>query len=132
MISGPVPVFSSVVKRTGYLCTRPSARFPDRSNRHSVANDLPPLRRFCVPQALGRGDGPQWHTRGRSSEVNAPPLLMIVEKINPFFFETNRLFFVRSLPKLPSCFFCFVQVSNLISRNLHYDAMQQYRLVQVF
>ena len=24
---------------------------------HSVANDPPPLRRFCVAQALSRGDG---------------------------------------------------------------------------
>ena len=28
----------------------------------------------------------------------------IAEKAKPFFFETNRLFFVRSLPKLLSCF----------------------------
>ena len=27
-------------------CGRFGVRFPDRSNRHSVANDSPPLRRF--------------------------------------------------------------------------------------
>ena len=47
------------------------------------------------------------------------------KKKKPFFFETNRLLFVRSLPQLLSCLFCFVQLSNLISRN--FDAMQQYR-----
>ena len=48
--------------------------------------------------------------------------------MNPFYFETNRLFFVRSLPKLLSClFFCAVQLPNLISRNFYYDTMQQYR-----
>ena len=31
------------------------------------------------------------------------------------------------MPKLPSCFFYSVQLSNLISWNFHYDAMQQYR-----
>ena len=54
--------------------------------------------------------------------------LTIAEKVKPFFFETNRLFVVRSLPKLLSCiFFCSVQLSNLISRNFCYDTMQQYR-----
>ena len=55
------------------------------------------------------------------------PLLTIAEKMKPFFFETNQLFFVRSCPKLLSCFFCSVQLFNLILRNFHYDAMQQYR-----
>ena len=50
-------------------------------------------------------------------------------KVKPFFFETNRLLFVRSLPKLRSCFSVRskVQLSNLISRNFYYHAMQQYR-----
>ena len=46
---------------------------------------------------------------------------------NETFFETNRLIFVRNLSQLKSRFFCSVQLSNLISRNFHYDAMQQYR-----
>ena len=46
--------------------------------------------------------------------------MTIAEKIN---FETNLLFFMQSLPKLLSCFFCSVQLSNLISRNFHYDAI---------
>ena len=46
---------------------------------------------------------------------------MIVEKVNPL------LFFVRSLPKLLSCFLCSVQLFNLISRNFYCDAIQQYR-----
>ena len=29
-----------------YRCGRSGVRFPGRSNRHSVANDSPPLRRF--------------------------------------------------------------------------------------
>ena len=54
--------------------------------------------------------------------------MTIAEKVKSFFFETNRLFFVRSWPKLLSCFFfCLVQSSNLISRNFYYDTMQQYR-----
>ena len=54
--------------------------------------------------------------------------LTIAEKVKAFFFETNRLFFVRSLPKLLSCFFfCSVQLSNLISKNFYYDTMQLYR-----
>ena len=54
-IFGPVPAVSSVVKRTGYLCGRSGVRFPGWSNRHSVANGSPPLRRFGVTQALGDG-----------------------------------------------------------------------------
>ena len=49
-------------------------------------------------------------------------------KKKPLFFKTNRRLFVRSLPQLLPCFLCSVQHSNLISRNFHYDAMQQYRL----
>ena len=56
-IFGPVPAVSSVVKRTGYWCGRSGVRLPVWSNRHSVANSLPLLRRFCVTQALR--DGPQ-------------------------------------------------------------------------
>ena len=33
-----------------------------------------------------------------------PSPLTIAEKMKPFFFKTNRLFFMRSLPKLLSCF----------------------------
>ena len=54
-------------------------------------------------------------------------MLTIAEKVKLFFFETNRLFFVRSWPKLLSCFFLFGQSSNLISKNFYYDTMQQYR-----
>ena len=40
----------------------------------------------------------------------------------------NRLFFVRSSPKLRSCyFFCSVRLSKLISRNFYHDTMQQFR-----
>ena len=53
--------------------------------------------------------------------------LTIAEKVKFFFYETNRLFFVRSLPKLLSSLFCFVPLSNLTSRNFYYDAVQQYR-----
>ena len=53
--------------------------------------------------------------------------LTIAEKVKPFFFGTNRLFFVRSLPKSLSCFFCSVQLFNLIWRKISYDAMQQHR-----
>ena len=56
-IFGPVPAVSSVVKRTGYRCGRSGVRFPGWSNRYSVANGSPPLRRFCVTLALR--DGPQ-------------------------------------------------------------------------
>ena len=76
----PVPAFSSVVKRTGYPYGRCGAQFPGRSNRHCVANGSPPLRLFCVPQALSRGDGPQWRTQGREVGVNTPPL-PIAEKM---------------------------------------------------
>ena len=53
--------------------------------------------------------------------------LTIAERVTPFVFETNRLFFVRSLLKLLSRIFCSVQLCNLNSRNFYYDAMQQYR-----
>ena len=66
-------------------------------------------------------------TANTHSQHSSPTPLTIAEKNKPFLFETNRLFFVRSLPQLLSCFFCSVQLSNLISRNFHYDAMQQYR-----
>ena len=56
-IFGPVPAVSSVVKRTGYRCERSGVQFPGWSNRRRVANGSPPLRRFCVTQALR--DGPQ-------------------------------------------------------------------------
>ena len=56
-IFGLAPVVSSVVKRTGYWCGRSGVRFPGWSNWHRVANDSPPLRRFCVTQA--QTDGPQ-------------------------------------------------------------------------
>ena len=56
-IFGPVQAVSSVVMRTGYRCGRSRVRLPGWSNRHSVANGLLPLRRFCVTQALR--DGPQ-------------------------------------------------------------------------
>ena len=35
---------------------------------------------------------------------HSPSPLTIAEKMKPFFFKTNRLFFMRSLPKLLSCF----------------------------
>ena len=56
-IFGPVPAVGSVVKRTGYRCGKSGIQFPGWSNRHSVANASPQLRRFCVTQALR--DGPQ-------------------------------------------------------------------------
>ena len=43
-----------------FRCGRSGVRFPGRSNRHSVANDSPPLRRFfgaVFAEALSRGDG---------------------------------------------------------------------------
>ena len=120
-ISGPVSAVSSVVKRTNYRCGRFGAWFPGRSNRHSVANSSPLLRRFCVSQLLSRGHDPQWRMRGRGA--GSQPLPWRMQKNEIFFnFETNRLFFVQSLPKLLSCFFCSVQLFNLISRNFHYDA----------
>ena len=64
LISGQVPAVSSVVRRTDYRCGRSGFRCPGRSNRHSVANGSSLLRRFCVPQALSRGDGPLWPTFG--------------------------------------------------------------------
>ena len=54
--------------------------------------------------------------------AGSQPLLCDYGKNETFLnFETNRLFFVRSLPKL-LCFFCSVQLSNLTSKNFHYDA----------
>ena len=35
---------------------------------------------------------------------HSPSPLTIAEKMKPFFFKTNRLFFMQSLPKLLSCF----------------------------
>ena len=51
-----------------YRCGRSGVRFPGRSNRHSVANDSPPLRRFfgavlCCPGAKPRRWAPQLVTR---------------------------------------------------------------------
>ena len=81
----------------------------------------PLLRHFCVSQLLSRGHDPQWRMRGRGA--GSQPLPWRMQKNEIFFnFETNRLFFVQSLPKLLSCFFCSVQLFNLISRNFHYDA----------
>ena len=58
----------------------------------------------------------------REGAGSQPPPLRDCGKNETFLnFETNRLFFVRSLPKL-LCFFCSVQLSNLTSRNFHYDA----------
>ena len=62
-----------------------------------------------------------------SSALRLSSRLTIAEKVKPFLLETKRLFFERSLPKLLSCFFCPVQLFNLILRNFYYHAMQQYR-----
>ena len=70
-IFGPVPAGSSVAKRTGYWCGKSGVRFPGWSNRHSVANGSPPLRRFCVTQALR--DGPQWRSQGSGIITPLPP-----------------------------------------------------------
>ena len=110
----PVPAVSSVGKRTGNRCGRSGVQFPGRSNRQSVADGSPPLRRFCVPQALSRRDGPQWRTQGRGSGVNILPPSTIAEKMKPFCFETNILFFVRNLPKLLPCFFLFCPTFYLL------------------
>ena len=61
--------------------------------------------------------------------VNTHQPLDDCRKKKPFIFKTNRLFFVRSLPQLLSCIsvlFNFV-VQSRLSRNFHYDAMQQYQ-----
>ena len=47
--------------------------------------------------------------------------LTIAEKVKPFLCVTNRLFFVRSLQKLLSCFFYSIQLFNSISRNFYYQ-----------
>ena len=82
--------------------------------------------------------GPSGVRKGEGRE-STPPHLTIAKKMKLFFYETNRVFFVRSLPTLLPVayhvFFGSVQLSNLISRNFHYVAMQvmqQYRLVQLF
>ena len=41
---------------------------------------------------------------GGVGSQHSPSSLTIAEKMKPFFFKTNRLFFMRSLPKLLSCF----------------------------
>ena len=51
-ICGQVPAVGSIVKRMGYRSVRSGVKFPGRSNRHSVANGSPPLRRFCATQAI--------------------------------------------------------------------------------
>ena len=63
----------------------------------------------------------------KGSGVNTPPPDDCRKNENFLNCKTNRLFFVRSLLKLLSCFFCSVQLSNLFSRNFHYDAMQRNR-----
>ena len=59
----------------------------------------------------------------REGAGSHPPLTIAEKNLFLLNFKTNRFFFVQSLPKLLSCFFCAVQLSNLTSRNFHYDAI---------
>ena len=54
-----------------YRCGRSGVRFPDRSNRHSVAT-VATFVRSCVAQALSRGDGPRHslHASAKYGEYN--------------------------------------------------------------
>ena len=69
------------------------------------------------PGAKSRSWTPVKYARGVGSQ-HSP--LDDCRKTETFFF-TNFLFFLRSLPKSLSCFFCSVHLSHLISRNYHYD-----------
>ena len=127
------PAVNSVVKRTGCRCGRSGVRFPGSLNRHSIANGSPPLHRICVPQAISRGDGPQWLAHGRGRVGSQSSLdLTIAEKMKPFFFGTNLLFFVRSLSKLLSCFFCFVQLFKFNLKKLSLGCDATIAVVQLF
>ena len=52
--------------------------------------------------------------------------MTIAEKVKPFFFETNRLFFAERA-ETAVMLFRSVQLPYLILRNFYYHAMQQYR-----
>ena len=51
------------------------------------------------------------------------PPLTIAEKINSYLILKQTDFSLCKACRLLSCFFCSVQLSNLISRNFHYDAI---------
>ena len=104
--AGNLLAVSSVVKRSSYWCGRCGVRFPGRSNRHSVVNGSP-LQRFCVPQALSRGNGPQWCTQGRGSGVNTFLPLTISEKKEHYLFLNEPTFLRAELAEIAIMFFLF-------------------------